>query len=94
VPNSPVDPHLHAIHLCLPHNWINDPNGQAFHGGHHHVFLRYNPHGFHHGDIHGGHFRRPDLTRWELLPPALAPTPGTTPTTASPAMPSATANAS
>jgi len=69
------DPHLPAVHLRPPRNWINDPNGLVFHDGHYHVFFQYNPHGPHHDTIHWGHFRSPDLMRWELLPIALAPTP-------------------
>jgi beta-fructofuranosidase len=73
---SPVDPHLPAVHLRPPRNWINDPNGLVFHDGHYHVFFQYNPHGPEHADVHWGHFRSPDLLHWELLPVALAPTPG------------------
>ncbi|MGQ4363555.1 glycoside hydrolase family 32 protein [Streptomyces sp. SAS_272] len=70
------DPHRPAVHLRPPRGWINDPNGLVFHDGHYHVFFQYNPHGSRHGTIHWGHFRSPDLTHWQLLPPALAPTPG------------------
>ncbi|MEW2121664.1 glycoside hydrolase family 32 protein [Streptomyces sp. NPDC005474] len=72
----PTDPHRPAVHLRPPHGWINDPNGLSFHDGHYHVFFQYNPHGPRHGDIHWGHFRSRDLTHWQLLPPALAPSPG------------------
>ena len=72
----PADPHLPAVHLRPPRNWINDPNGLAYHDGHYHVFFQHNPHGPQHGDIHWGHFRSPDLVHWEQLPDALAPTPG------------------
>ncbi|WP_405902569.1 glycoside hydrolase family 32 protein [Streptomyces sp. NBC_00656] len=71
----PADPHLPAIHLRPPHNWINDPNGLVFHNGHYHVFFQYNPHGPQHSNVHWGHFRSPDLINWEPLPVALAPTP-------------------
>lgn len=73
---SPVDPHLPAVHLRPPRNWINDPNGLVFHDGHYHVFFQYNPHSAEHANMHWGHFRSPDLLHWELLPVALAPTPG------------------
>jgi beta-fructofuranosidase len=48
----------------------------VFHEGHYHVFFQYNPHSARHADMHWGHFRSPDLVNWELLPVALAPTPG------------------
>ncbi|WP_329032058.1 glycoside hydrolase family 32 protein [Streptomyces sp. NBC_01725] len=73
---SPADPHLPAIHLRPPRNWINDPNGLVFHDGHYHVFFQYNPHGPRHSNVHWGHFRSPDLINWEPLPVALTPTPG------------------
>ncbi|MFD3622550.1 glycoside hydrolase family 32 protein [Streptomyces sp. NPDC058676] len=72
----PADPHLPAVHLRPPRNWINDPNGLVFHDGHYHVFFQYNPYGPQHANVHWGHFRSPDLITWEELPVALAPTPG------------------
>ncbi|WP_328835408.1 glycoside hydrolase family 32 protein [Streptomyces europaeiscabiei] len=71
----PADPHLPAVHLRPPRNWINDPNGLALHDGYYHVFFQYNPYAPHHANIHWGHFRSPDLITWEELPPALSPTP-------------------
>ncbi|WP_051808218.1 glycoside hydrolase family 32 protein [Actinoplanes subtropicus] len=71
-----TDPHLPAVHLRPPRNWVNDPNGLVFHDGFYHVFFQYNPNGPEHRDVHWGHFRSRDLVRWELLPVALAPTPG------------------
>ncbi|MCX5328589.1 MULTISPECIES: glycoside hydrolase family 32 protein [unclassified Streptomyces] len=73
---TPADPHLPVAHLRPPRNWINDPNGLAFHDGHYHVCFQYNPHGPEHANMHWGHFRSPDLITWEELPVALAPTPG------------------
>ncbi|UYQ60191.1 glycoside hydrolase family 32 protein [Streptomyces peucetius] len=70
------DPHFPALHLRPPRNWLNDPNGLVFHDGHYHVFFQYNPGSARHADMHWGHFRSPDLLTWELLPMALAPTPG------------------
>lgn len=72
----PADPHLPAVHLRPPRNWINDPNGLVFHDGHYHVFFQYNPYAPQHANVHWGHFRSPDLITWEELPVALAPTPG------------------
>lgn len=86
---SPADPHLPAIHLRPPRNWINDPNGLVFHDGHYHVFFQYNPHGPRHSNVHWGHFRSPDLINWEPSPsPSPPPQAETTPTAASPATPS------
>jgi beta-fructofuranosidase len=75
---SPValDPHFPATHLRPPSHWVNDPNGLVFHDGHYHVYFQYNPHSARHTDTHWGHFRSPDLIHWELVPVALAPTPG------------------
>lgn len=73
---SSADPHLPAVHLRPPRNWINDPNGLVFHDGHYHVFFQYNPHGPQHANVHWGHYRSRDLLTWEPLPVALAPTPG------------------
>ncbi|WP_406432207.1 glycoside hydrolase family 32 protein [Streptomyces sp. NBC_00631] len=72
----PADPHLPAAHLRPPRNWINDPNGLAYHDGHYHVCFQYNPYGPEHANMHWGHFRSPDLLTWEELPVALTPTPG------------------
>ncbi|HEY5832996.1 glycoside hydrolase family 32 protein [Streptomyces sp.] len=69
-------PHFPAVHLRPPLNWLNDPNGVVHHDGHHHVFFQYNPRSARHADMHWGHFRSTDLVHWELLPIALAPTPG------------------
>lgn len=76
MPTPPIDPHLPAVHLRPPRNWINDPNGLVFHDGQYHVFCQYNPYGPQHANMHWGHFRSPDLITWEELPIALAPTPG------------------
>lgn len=73
---APADPHLSVAHLRPPRNWINDPNGLAFHDGHYHVCFQYNPYGPEHAHMHWGHFRSSDLITWEELPLALTPTPG------------------
>lgn len=70
------DPHFPAIHLRPPLNWVNDPNGLAFHDGCYHVFFQYNPASPRHSSTHWGHWRSEDLLTWELLPIALTPTPG------------------
>jgi beta-fructofuranosidase len=76
MPSRTVDPHLPKVHLRPPKNWINDPNGLVFHHGWYHVFFQHNPDSTEHGNIHWGHYRSRDLINWELLPDALAPTPG------------------
>ncbi|MFF8844235.1 glycoside hydrolase family 32 protein [Streptomyces sp. NPDC015127] len=76
VPAPARDPHFPALHLRPPRNWLNDPNGLVHHDGHYHVFFQYNPGSARHADMHWGHFRSRDLLDWELLPIALAPTPG------------------
>ena len=76
VSTHPADSHLPAAHLRPPTNWINDPNGLAYHDGHYHVFFQCNPYGAEHADMHWGHFRSPDLVTWEAQPIALSPTPG------------------
>ncbi|CCK24573.1 hypothetical protein BN159_0194 [Streptomyces davaonensis JCM 4913] len=70
------DTHFPAVHLRPPAHWINDPNGLVFHDGHYHVYFQYNPHSARHADMHWGHYRSRDLVHWELMPVALAPTPG------------------
>jgi beta-fructofuranosidase len=75
-PFDRLDPHRPVAHLRPPRNWINDPNGLAFHDGYYHVCYQYNPHGTRHENMHWGHFRSPDLLSWEPLPIALAPTAG------------------
>ncbi|MGP4044019.1 glycoside hydrolase family 32 protein [Streptomyces sp. 2A115] len=72
----PADPHLPVAHLRPPRNWINDPNGLAFHDGHYHVCFQYNPYGPEHANMHWGHFRSTDLLTWQELPLVLTPTPG------------------
>jgi beta-fructofuranosidase len=76
VSHNSRDPHLPALHLRPPLGWVNDPNGLVHHDGWYHVFFQCNPHGARHADMHWGHFRSSDLVHWELLPIALAPTPG------------------
>ncbi|MBC2905954.1 glycoside hydrolase family 32 protein [Streptomyces sp. PSKA01] len=75
-PTAALDTHFPAIHLRPPAHWLNDPNGLVFHDGHYHVYFQYNPNSARHADMHWGHFRSADLIHWELMPVALAPTPG------------------
>jgi beta-fructofuranosidase len=58
-----------------PGTWMNDPI--PFHWrGEWHVFFQHNPNGLFWGTMHWGHAVSRDLVRWELMPIALAPTPG------------------
>lgn len=70
------DPHRPRYHFLPPYNWLNDPNGVIQIEGEYHLYYQYNPHGPLWGDIHWGHAVSRDLIRWEHLPVALAPTPG------------------
>lgn len=70
------DRHFPSVHLRPPCHWVNDPNGLVFHDGAYHVFFQYNPDGVRHANMHWGHWRSGDLVHWQLLPVALAPTPG------------------
>ena len=58
-----------------PKNWMNDPK-PFFWKGEYHVFFQYNPHEPIARLIHWGHAVSRDLVHWEMLPIALAPTPG------------------
>jgi beta-fructofuranosidase len=67
--------HRPVYHYTAPSNWINDPNGLAFHGGRYHLYFQYNPNASKWGDIHWGHASSADLVTWRDEPIALAPTP-------------------
>ncbi|MDP4300202.1 glycoside hydrolase family 32 protein [Leptothrix discophora] len=69
-------PHRPVFHYTAPTNWINDPNGLAFHDGRYHLHFQYNPNGSKWGDIHWGHASSADLVSWRDEPIALAPSPG------------------
>ena len=74
-PDYPVvnDPARPVWHFGPPAQWMNDPNGTAWHDGWFHVFYQHNPGGDEWGDIHWGHTRSRDLVHWEHLPLALRP---------------------
>lgn len=63
----------HHFHLMGEVGWINDPNGFIYYQGEYHLFFQYYPYDSVWGPMHWGHAKSKDLTRWEALPVALAP---------------------
>ncbi len=63
-----------SLHLEPPHGWMNDPNGLCFFNGFYHVYFQYSP-----ADAIGGgmkcwgHYRSPDLIKWEFTGTVLFP---------------------
>lgn len=63
-----------SLHLEPPHGWMNDPNGLCFFNGFYHVYFQYSP-----ADAKGGgmkcwgHYRSPDLIKWEFTGTVLFP---------------------
>lgn len=53
--------------------WMNDPNGFSFYNGEFHIFYQHHPFSPKWGPMHWGHVKSKDLTFWEHLPIALAP---------------------
>src|SRR5205809_214987 len=60
---------VHIVHFITYSPVNRDTSAMPF-------FCAYDPDSTRHEHLHWGHFRSPDLIHWELLPPALAPTPG------------------
>ncbi|WP_227937178.1 glycoside hydrolase family 32 protein [Alkalihalobacillus deserti] len=60
-------------HVSSPAYWINDPNGFSFYNGEYHLFYQHHPYSAQWGPMHWGHVKSKDLTFWEYLPIALAP---------------------
>ena len=70
------DPYRLRFHLMPPVGWLNDPNGLCQYRGDYHVFFQYSPSDCQGGLKLWGHYRSPDLLRWEYLgAPLLADTP-------------------
>jgi beta-fructofuranosidase len=70
------DPSRPIYHLTSPAHWINDPNGPVYFDGEYHLFFQHNPFASEWGNMCWGHAVSGDLVRWEHLPIALAPGPG------------------
>ena len=70
-----LDPYRPRYHFTPAKNWMNDPI-PFFWNGSYHIYFQHNPGAPVWGDMHWGHAVSRDLTHWELLPIALAPTPG------------------
>lgn len=63
-----------VLHLEPPCGWLNDPNGLCFFGGYYHVYFQYSPDN---ADGSGkkcwGHYRSPDMLKWEFTGTVLFP---------------------
>ena len=63
-----------GLHLEPPRGWLNDPNGLCFFGGYYHVYFQYAPDN---ADGSGkkcwGHYRSPDMLKWEFTGTMLFP---------------------
>lgn len=65
------DPWRLKIHLMPPVGWLNDPNGLSWYNGEYHVFYQYGPFDPNGGIKFWGHYKSPDLLRWEMCRPML-----------------------
>ena len=70
------DPERPRFHFLPPANWMNDPNGPAYHNGEYHVYYQHNPKAAKWDTMHWGHAVSRDLLHWEHRPISLRPTPG------------------
>lgn len=63
-----------GLHLEPPQGWLNDPNGLCWFGGYYHVYFQYAPDN---ADGSGkkcwGHYRSPDMLKWEFTGTVLFP---------------------
>lgn len=66
-----AEPYRPQFHFSPERNWINDPNGMAYHNGEWHLAYQYNPFGNTWGHMSWGHAVSKDLVHWEHLPLAI-----------------------
>lgn len=63
-----------GLHLEPPQGWLNDPNGLCYFSGYYHVYFQYAPDN---ADGSGkkcwGHYRSPDMLKWEFTGTVLFP---------------------
>lgn len=63
-----------GLHLEPPQGWLNDPNGLCFFGGYYHVYFQYAPDNANgSGKKCWGHYRSPDMLKWEFTGTVLFP---------------------
>ncbi|MDZ5473993.1 sucrose-6-phosphate hydrolase [Bacillus sp. 31A1R] len=61
------------FHMAPPSYWMNDPNGFCYFNGEYHLFYQHHPFSPEWGPMYWGHAKSKDLSSWEHLPIALAP---------------------
>ena len=61
------------FHFTPQANWMNDPNGLAYHNENYHLFYQYYPDSTVWGPMHWGHAKSKDLIQWEHRSVALFP---------------------
>lgn len=63
-----------GLHLEPPCGWLNDPNGLCCFGGYYHVYFQYAPDSADGGGKKcWGHYRSPDMLKWEFTGTVLFP---------------------
>src|SRR5579862_8016439 len=72
-PRAQADPSRPIFHVASPAQWMNDPNGPIFYKGYYHLFYQLTPYSDESGVKYWGHVRSRNLTKWEALPIAIAP---------------------
>lgn len=65
------DPWRLKLHLMPPVGWLNDPNGLCWYNGEYHVFYQYSPFDPRGGIKFWGHYKSPNMLRWETCRPML-----------------------